>query len=274
MRLLLGLVIAAVPAIASGQPSAPAPVRVAIVPAITVAPPGDAPAADVVAASEPGVATGLARRSAHDAAAGRTYFTETALTGPRGQGAVELRMAPGAAQTQVRFAVTARVELGVSGLAILDGDRRTIVGLHGKARLWHSPRAAVAVAVDHYRAPQGDGLTAPALIASTCLDGADCLALMSASVRAVVAADPAGVVPVFAGLAWALGRRVQFIGEINYARDDRGAAPTFGYLGARAGSGRIAVDAGVGFQSDADPACTDCNRGTGVGLFGGVSGRI
>lgn len=295
MRLSLGLVALALPAVAAAQPSvtpaspaasspaspaAPAADQVAVaedaprvatapgaavpvasVPALSVAPPGTAPLLERdagSAAGSPPALTGLARRVAGDAASHRAYFGDTALIAPRGKVTVQFR-APAVPlmDTEIQVSLHDRFEIGASGLVVADEDG-AVVGAHARGQIWRNERAAVALGLRYYgfSDASGENVTIGSAVASTCLDGPDCVALVSFSLDAFVIASE-DVVPVFAGVSWALGRSVQFVGEIHVSNDDSESL-TAGFLGMRAAARTIAFDAGIAFASlDAD--CFDCS---------------
>jgi hypothetical protein len=280
----VGLAAFLAPTAALAQPSAapasqrePAPERVAAVAAMSVAPPGAVPLEDreAAAAAAPAEPIGIAGRVAEDAAAGRAYFTDTALTSPRGKIGLALRMPTGpAANAEVRYSLTDRLELGVSVLMI-DGEDQSVVGLQAKGQIWHNDRAAVAVGLQRYQSTDeydDEVVTIPTFVASTCLDGKDCLAMFSMSINGVVIGGESNV-PVFAGASWALGRRIQFVGEVHVSNDDSNSL-TFGYMGVRGASGGIAIDAGIGFGSEGNNDCFDCSSDSAAFPFVGVATRM
>jgi hypothetical protein len=95
------------------------------------------------------------------------------------------------------------------------------------------------------------------------------------SLNAVVVSGDSDV-PVFAGASWALGKRVQFVGEIHVSNDDeRSSSLTLGYLGLRAASGSFAFDAGLGFGSEGESSdCFDCTSDTEAFPFLGIATRM
>lgn len=294
MRTLLGLAALLAPSLALAQPgaepaaepdpaaadpaaAAPAevapPVRVAAIPATPVASPGTAPLPDRQAAAAPPAQVGIGKRMDQDAAAGRAFFTETALMSPGGYLGLDLRMptAP-LANLGLRYAVTDRIEIGVSGLTIAEEDD-VALGVQAKAQIWHNDRAAIAVGVQRYTttSDSDEGLTIPTVVATTCLDGADCLAMVSVSLNGLII-DSESSVPVFAGASWALGRKVQFVGELHLSNDDSNSF-TFGYFGLRGASHSFSFDAGIGFASEGDD-CLDCSSEDAAFPFVGVATRM
>ncbi|MBP8806550.1 MAG: hypothetical protein KBG48_17425 [Kofleriaceae bacterium] len=230
---------AAGPRVAAVEPAGP--IAVAAVPAIAT--PGDpvgAPAAD---APEP--AATLEARVEGDAASSRHYFGESALTQPRGRAVLDLRMptAPAGAAT-LRYGLTDRVEVGVTGLSIFEENDEAVVGLSAKARLWSNRRMAVAVGLAAYT-DGDDDLYQPYLTGTMCL-GTRCHGALSIMVNAV-AEEGVDEVPVLGGVGLAWGRRAQFIAELHQTRDDDGDTFVFGYLGGRVGKETVAVDGGLAF---------------------------
>lgn len=284
MRSLLAVAAVLAPSIAIAQapPDAPAEEtpaeeaspapgrRVAMV----VTPPGATPPAGPAAAAvdqgapeEASEPLGLDRRVLGDANAGRNYFTETALTPKRGSISWSLR-APTAplVESQLRASLHDRIEVGLGGLTILeDVGEATVLSFYGKGQIWRNDRAAVAVTAqthsfgfgfeDHYDEGYDDDsetVIVPGVVASTCLDGDGCAALVSVSVNALVLPDE-DEVPIFAGVGWALGRRFQFVGELNVSHDDEGSDTIyFGYTGVRGAGRHVAFDFGLGFAGEGD----------------------
>jgi len=198
---------------------------------------------------------GLARRVDRDAAAGRAYFADTALTSPQGSFSLGLRMPAGpAANLELRAALTDRIEVAVSGLGVA-GEDDHLLGVQVKGQVWHNDRAAAAISLQHYHWTDGGGVTIPSIVASSCLDGADCLVLVSLSLEAIAITDE-DELPIFVGASWALGRAVQFVGEAHVS-NDRGNSFLFGYLGVRANGSRVAVDGGVAFATAFGDVCYD-----------------
>lgn len=223
-------VAATIPTYAVGGPSTTAAVPVAETPV------------------EPAPLAGLARRRAEDPAAGRSYFSETALTTPRGRVTVDLR-APTAPLVagSVRVGVTDRVEVGAHGVVVAEEDGAAGVSL--KAQLWRNERLAFAAGVNTVSA---DGETVFDLHAeaTACVDAA-CVATVTGSLN-FLAMSGEEVVPVFGGLGLALGRTSQLIAEVHQTRVE-GDTLTLGYVGARFGSSRLAVDGGLAFaMADGD----------------------
>lgn len=284
MRLIVGLAALLLPAVAVAQPgAAPSsdadpPARVAVVPAISVAPPGVAALADRDTPepdAPPPAPVGIARRVDQDAASGRAFFTDTALTAPRGKVSLSFRMpAAPVIDAELRYSFTDRIELGISGMTVLVEDELSILGLHAKGQVWRNNRAAVAVGLKRYQdvgSGGDDGVTIPTVVATTCLDGADCFAIISLSLNGVIISDESDV-PVFAGASWALGRTIQFVGEIHVSNDDNDGSLAFGFLGVRGASRGFALDAGIGFGSEG--SCSGCGSNTEAFPFFGIGARL
>lgn len=230
---------AAVARVAAVEPTGP--VAVAAVPAI--APAGDPVAAVAVDAAP--TADTLAVRVDGDAASSRHYFGESALTQPRGRAVLDLRMptAPAGAAT-LRYGLTDRVEVGVTGLSIFEENDEAVVGLSAKARVWSNRRMALAVGLAAYTDGRED-LYQPYLAGTMCL-GARCDGALTVMLNAV-AEEGVDEVPVLAGVGVAWGRRAQVVAELHQTRDDEGDTFTFGYLGGRLGKDTLAVDGGLAF---------------------------
>lgn len=258
MRTALVLAAVLLPSVAAAQPG---------VTPVTTAPagPSAAPAPDGDAAAGEAVLEGIRRRVELDAASGRSYFTETALTPRAGKVTIAMR-APflPVAEAQLRVALHDRLEVGIGGLTILEEDEEGVLSFHAKGQVWRNDRAAIAVGVQHHRlaaffddhgehGDDGESITMPTAVASTCLDGPRCTALVSVMVNAVVLPDE-DVVPIFLGFGWALGSTLQFVGEVNVSHDDDDGGETymFGYTGLRGAGRRFAFDFGVGFAGEDD----------------------
>lgn len=280
MRRVLPLLFLA-PAVAAADEPAPdvaPPVQVAAadpapvpsVPAYTVAGPGATTPSlpDAAAPAEPAEPTGLDLRRRDDAAAGRAYFAETALTAPRGRVSFEMR-APifPILATGVRVGVTDRIEVG--GTIITVADEGTLAGLSFKGQLWRGARAAIAAGLNTYSA-DGETLYDAHLEGTTCLDR-DCVAAATLSLNFLGFTDEHAV-PVLAGAGIAVGRVVQFIGELHQTRE-QDESLTLGYAGIRAAGSRFSIDAGVGFGFDST-SCADCSSDVAALPFFGVAGRL
>ncbi|MBL8621143.1 MAG: hypothetical protein JNK64_07555 [Myxococcales bacterium] len=248
----------------------PAPAPVPSVPAYTVAGPGatmpSPPGAE--APAEPAAPTGLDLRRRDDAAAGRSFFAETAQTAPRGRVTVEMR-APTlpVIATGVRVGVTDRLEIG--GTIITVADEGSLAGISIKGQLWRGTRAAIAAGLNTYSA-DGETLYDAHLEGTSCLDR-DCVAAATLSLNFFGFTDEE-TVPVLAGAGLSVGRAVQFIGEVHQTRVDDEAL-TVGYVGLRAAGPRFSIDGGVGFGVDSS-ACYDCSTDIEALPFLGVAGRL
>lgn len=277
MRLAWVLVVGLVPATARADDPAPVPgtttgdaapaIPVPAVPAMAgpgaVAPSG-APATPATVA-EP---RGLDRRRRDDAAVGRSYFAETALTTPRGRVTVDLR-APAlpVLATGVRVGVTDRLEVG--GTLVTIADEATLAGLSIKGQLWRGQRTAIAAGVNTYSAA-AETLYDAHLEGTTCLD-AGCVAAATLSLNLLGFTDE-DTMPVLAGAGLSAGRAVQFIGELHQTRDG-GHTVTMGYVGLRAAGARLSLDGGIAFGFDSS-SCVDCSDDGGAFPFFGVAGRL
>jgi|JI10StandDraft_1071094.scaffolds.fasta_scaffold16874_4 hypothetical protein len=290
MRRVLPLLFLAPTAVATADEPAPDPAAVAApvaaaprvaaadaiavpaVPAVIVGGPGAVapgiPATDATPAEAAAEPTGLDRRRRDDAAAGRAYFAETALTAPRGRVSVELR-APifPVIATGVRVGVTDRLEIG--GTLITVADEGTLAGLSIKGQLWRSARAAIAAGLNTYSV-DGETLYDAHLEGTTCLDAA-CVAAATASLNFFGFTDEEAV-PVLAGAGLSVGRALQFIGELHQTRDGDETL-TLGYVGVRVAGSRFSLDGGIGFGADSS-SCYDCSGESGALPFFGVAGRL
>lgn len=248
----------------------PAPAPVPSVPAYVVAGPGAAAVSAPVVEepAEPAAPTGLDLRRRDDAAAGRSFFAETAQTAPGGHVSFEMR-APflPIIATGVRVGVTDRLEIG--GTLITVAEEGTLAGLSIKAQLWRGARAAIAAGLNTYSA-EGETLYDAHLEGTSCLDAA-CVAAATLSLNALGFTDEEEV-PVLAGVGLSVGRAVQFIGEVHQTRADD-EAMTVGYVGLRAAGARFSVDGGIGFGVDSS-SCAECGDDVGAFPFLGVAGRL
>ncbi len=285
MRRVLPLVFLAPVAVAAADERAPAVPEPAVqvaaadatpvpaVPAYAVAGPGatvpsatsaEPPAGPV----EPAELSGLDLRRRDDAAAGRAYFAETALTAPRGRVSFELR-APTlpVVATSVRVGVTDRLEIG--GTLITVAEEGTLAGLSIKGQLWRNARAAIAAGLNTYSA-EGETLYDAHVEGTSCLD-AGCIAAATLSLNFFRFTDEE-TVPVLAGVGLSVGRAVQLIGELHQTRDGDEAV-TLGYVGLRAAGARFSIDGGIGFGVDSS-SCYDCSTDIEALPFFGVAGRL
>lgn len=245
------------PAEAATEAATEAPAAGRVAAAYTVGGPGTAAVIAPVAETpaEAPALSGLARRRAEDPAAGRAYFSETALTTPRGSVTLDFR-APTApvVATGVRVGVTDRFELGAHG--ILVADEGGAAGVSLKGQLWRNERIAIAAGVNTVSA---DGETVVDLHTELtgCVDAA-CAVTITGALNFLVVADEEEV-PVFGGLGLAMGRKSQLIAEIHQTRFEDEAL-TLGYVGARFGSSKMAVDGGLAFGvASGDSSCSDCS---------------
>ena len=227
---------------AEAATEAPAAGRVAA--AYTVGGPGTAAVIAPVAETpaEAPALSGLARRRAEDPAAGRAYFSETALTTPRGAVTLDFR-APTApvVATGVRVGVTDRFELGAHG--VLVADEGGAAGVSLKGQLWRNERIAIAAGVITVSA-DGETVVDVHTELTSCVDAACAVTITGALNFLVMAGEEE--VPVFGGLGLAMGRKSQLIAEVHQTRVDDDTL-TLGYVGARFGSSKLAVDGGLAF---------------------------
>ncbi|MEZ4402140.1 MAG: hypothetical protein R3B06_19085 [Kofleriaceae bacterium] len=214
---------------------------VAAVPAMAV--PVEAPPAEAPADTEP---VGLARRLAEDAAAGRAFVADTALTTPRGKAVIDGQIPLALLYTTARFGVTDRIEVNASAFLLPyngGGDTVLPVGFGIKAQLVRTQRVAVSAGVQALTA-EGDTVVRPHAAATMCVDQA-CEASVTLMLNAFHATRESAV-PVVGGVGWAIGRRVQFIGELHHWRE-ASAAVEFGVVGARIARANYGLDFGLGF---------------------------
>lgn len=231
-----------------------------LTPSLALAQPGAAPV-ETAAVVEPEVVA-LDARIGRDAASGRAYFTETALTAPAGSVSIAVRMptAPGA-EAQVRYAITDWLEVGVGGIGIMAYELEGVPSVHAKVQLWRNRDTALAIGLSHYAAPSDESITVPTIALSTCVDGPRCGVLISATVNALVFGkheyygyDDGGLDPLVAvGGSLVMGSTVQFVGELN-ATTEGDDLYLLGYGGARFNSRRVAFDAGVAIGATEDEA--------------------
>lgn len=272
MRRLIPLLLLSPLATAAADEPAPDLVAVAepLAPAAPIAagPGAIAATPPPVEAETPVEPTGLDRRRQDDAAAGRAYFAETAVTTPRGRVAFDLR-APTlpVIGLGLRVGVTDRLEVG--GTVVAVADEGSLVGLSIKGQLWRNQRAAIAAGLNTYTA-EGDTLYDAHLEGTTCLDAA-CVAAGTLSLNFLGFTDEE-TVPVLAGAGLSVGRAVQFIGEVHQTRDGDESV-TVGYVGLRAAGSRFSIDGGVAFGADTS-SCYDCEADVGALPFFGVAGRM
>lgn len=255
------MLVASTPQDAAAPPArvATAPAATPTRPAVIGAPPIDAPPAR----------SALAQRADRDAAAGRSYFGETALTTPKGKVVIDARLplAP-LVHGGLRFGVTDRIELGVHAMgATLFGDLGVVGGASLKAQLWRSDRVAVALGLMSYGGD--DLLVVPHAEVTGCAD-ASCLVALTGSVAVTAGPDVDGL-PVLGGVGVAVGRRVQFVGEVD-AYDEVGEQAYLGYAGVRLTSRSLAFDGGVAFAFDPG-SCSGCEDETMAYPFIGVAIR-
>ncbi|MBK9032002.1 MAG: hypothetical protein IPL61_11855 [Myxococcales bacterium] len=244
-------------------------IEVTAVPAYAVGPSATAPVAEPAITDTSAEPVGLDRRRRDDAAAGRSYFAETALTTPRGHVTFDVRapLLPVAA-VGLRLGVTDRVEVGVNMITVV--DEGAVAGLSVKGQLWRSARFAVAAGLTTYSA-DGDTLYNPHVEGTACVDAA-CVGAVTLSLN-FLGFSGEDTVPVLAGVGVAYGRGVQLVGELHQTRDGDEAL-TGGFLGMRAASGRFALDGGLGFGF-ATNTCDDVDCGDGGAFpFVGMAARL
>lgn len=208
--------------------------------------------------------TDLGSRVDGDAAAGRSYFAPTALTGAEGSGAVSVRapLYPAIAGS-LSYAVTDNFEAFVGGGAAIviedeSSNPNRLLGGGFKVQALRTPRAALALSASVYRRPAyfhtdpfDDGWHVDALVlgafggvATACLDDR----------CAVIASAHAHVLPEIAGgdqtRLWGGGSLVAGRGKSRLVLDatagtDDGELGFLGYAGYRAARRSVSFDAGV-----------------------------
>jgi len=208
--------------------------------------------------------TDLSSRVRDDAAAGRSYFAPTALTGDEGTATFSVRAPLYPAITGTfTYALTDRVEVYVGGGAVVviddeSNDPNRAVGGGIKVQVLRLPRAAVALSAGVLRRPAffhtdpfDDGWHEDALVrgalgaaATGCVDER-CEVIVSAHAHAVPRpSDPDGTL-LWGGGSLVAGRgRSRLVVDATAAIDgDDGVL--LGYVGSRAAPPPVAFDAGA-----------------------------
>lgn len=203
-----------------------------------------------VPAEQPEVnGTALTRRRDRDAAAGRSFFAETAITQPRGRATLDVR-APTAPVVAVglRYGATDRIELQVGAIGVgVDDDGAGVLSVGAKLQLWSNDRLALAVGGSAYAVD--DEVLYQLHATGTACFGDDCDGTITASLNAFAMRGESEV-PVLAGLGLTLGKKNQLVAELHETRERGGDTLRIAYFGGRYASARYSLDGGLGLFSE------------------------